>query len=78
MLDTANPLWSQLPAPVRRAVLDTVMALAANEHVDLWTYRGAPCVFVPRCQTDAERAALAGAGFTPAGTGFVWYGYRCA
>lgn len=40
MLDVTNPIWKRLPTEVRRAVLDVVMSMAANDEVALFTYEG--------------------------------------
>lgn len=64
MLDVTNPIWKRLPTDVRRAVLDVVMSMAANDEVALFTYEGKPRVLLPLVPTPEQRERLERVGFS--------------
>jgi len=64
MLNVKSPVWKRLSPEVRRAVLDVVMSMAANEEVALFTYEGKPRVMLSLVPTPELRARLERVGFT--------------
>lgn len=64
MLDVTNPVWERLSPEVKRAVLDVVMSMAANDEVVLFTDEGKPRVMLSLVPTPEQRMTLERVGFT--------------